>query len=418
MSTELGQLQSGCVVRVWGCNGQVVEEALGLDRTARRQIQEGLRSAGFEPGGADGLFGPRTRAAIRNWQSSRGDRATGYLDDPTAEALRRTGAEPAETAPAAAEAPAPATAGPAAQQPGPATAELEGLFWQSIMNSTNPADFEAYLQQFPNGVFRGLAQNRLVTLRQSEGARPAGAAARAEGAAARAEGAAAVPSGRPAAGSLHAGSNRGKAGDARRRPGEAFDDCDICPEVVVLPGGDLALGRYEVTVGEYQAFASATGGGAGTDCDVHIMDGDSWRNPGFRQTHRHPVTCVSWNDAQAYLAWLSRTTGATYRLPTEAEWLSAVSGAAASCGWQSHFGAESTCPVGAHGRNEVGLADMVGNVGEWMEDCSECENGFRRSRGDNWTLHAVWHSPDTRSRPLPAGRRSYTIGFRVARTLP
>ena len=44
---------SGCVVRVWGCNGPVVEEGLGLDRAARRRIQLGLRSAGFDPGGAD-----------------------------------------------------------------------------------------------------------------------------------------------------------------------------------------------------------------------------------------------------------------------------------------------------------------------------------------------------------------------------
>ena len=54
---------SGCVVRAWGCNGPVVEEGLGLDRAARRQIQLGLRAGGFDPGGADGLFGPRTRAA-------------------------------------------------------------------------------------------------------------------------------------------------------------------------------------------------------------------------------------------------------------------------------------------------------------------------------------------------------------------
>ena len=60
---------SGCTVRVWGCNGQVVEEGLGLDQAARQQIQQGLQAAGFAPGGADGLFGPRTRAAIRSWQS-------------------------------------------------------------------------------------------------------------------------------------------------------------------------------------------------------------------------------------------------------------------------------------------------------------------------------------------------------------
>ena len=79
---------TGCIVRVWGCNGPVVEEDLGLNRATRRQIQLSLRSAGFDSGGADGLFGPRTRAAIRNWQSSRGARSTGYLDRPQFEALR------------------------------------------------------------------------------------------------------------------------------------------------------------------------------------------------------------------------------------------------------------------------------------------------------------------------------------------
>ena len=79
---------SGCTVRVWGCNSPVVEEGLGLDRAARRQVQEGLHAAGFDPGGADGMFGPRTRSAIRSWQTSRGARATGYLDGSSVAALR------------------------------------------------------------------------------------------------------------------------------------------------------------------------------------------------------------------------------------------------------------------------------------------------------------------------------------------
>ena len=70
---------SGCMVLVWGCNGHVVEEGLGLDRASRREIQEGLQAGGYDPGGADGMFGPRTRAAIRSWQSSQGSRATDYL---------------------------------------------------------------------------------------------------------------------------------------------------------------------------------------------------------------------------------------------------------------------------------------------------------------------------------------------------
>ena len=94
---------SGCMVRVWGCNGHVVEEGLGLDRASRREIQAGLQAQGFDPGGADGMFGPRTRAAIRSWQSSQGARATGYLDGASVAGLRpsvagQTTFRPRETA--------------------------------------------------------------------------------------------------------------------------------------------------------------------------------------------------------------------------------------------------------------------------------------------------------------------------------
>ena len=89
----------------------------------------------------------------------------------------------------------------------------------------------------------------------------------------------------------------------------------------MLPGSAVALGRYEVTVGECRAFAAATGSRAATGCwGPSYLDGNngerSWRNPGFPQTDRHPATCVSWDDAQAYASWLSRTTEALYRLPT------------------------------------------------------------------------------------------------------
>ena len=69
----------------------------------------------------------------------------------------------------------PAAAGQRPAPPASATAEQENLFWQSIMNSQNAADFEAYLSQFPNGVFRMLAQNRLSALGMSGGAPSASA---------------------------------------------------------------------------------------------------------------------------------------------------------------------------------------------------------------------------------------------------
>ena len=172
---------SGCIVRVWGCNGPVVEEGLGLDRSARREIQQGLQGQGFDPGGADGMFGPRTRAAIRNWQTSQGARATGYLDGTSVAGLRSSVAgqttfrqreQPAAGASARPSATAVAAARPSASGAPPA-AQQENLFWQSIVNSTDPADFEAYLEEFPNGVFRRLAQNRLAALRSPANDRPA-----------------------------------------------------------------------------------------------------------------------------------------------------------------------------------------------------------------------------------------------------
>ena len=237
--------------------------------------------------------------------------------------------------------------------------QQENLFWESIRGSSNPAEFEAYLDRFPSGVFRALAEARLDAL----------------------------------------------------RAGDVFRDCAECPEMVVLPGGGLAMGRYEVTVGEYRAFASATGGGAGG------CFGDSWRDPGFPQTDRHPVTCVSWDDAQEYVSWLSRRTGATYRLPTEAEWERAAAGSQPGC---DRLGRgtkpDGTCPVGQYGTNAAGLSDMVGNVWEWTSDCREGDCGRRVWRGGSWDDRAEYLRPGARGVPLPALRGVY-FGFRVSRTL-
>lgn len=328
---------TSCLVRAWGCNGPVVEEGLGLDRTVRRQIQLGLRAAGYDPGGADGLFGPRTRAAIRNWQTSRGARATGYLDGAAAELLKTAGAPGPSVSATAAQLERPAaggaqragTAGAAATSPPPASEALEALFWQSIMNSTNPAEFEAYLRRFPNGVFSELAEARLASLQS-----PAGAAAAASGSGVGAGGQPAVV--RPGAGTSATfggpdAAGPAAGGDTAWTPGEVFRDCEDCPEMVVVPAGrfrmgcmsgqgcwndelpvhevqvgSFALSKYEVLFEEYDRFADATG--------RERPDDRGWGR-GVR-----PVINVSWDDATAYAEWLSAQTGATYRLPSEAEW--------------------------------------------------------------------------------------------------
>ena len=99
-----------------GQDPSAAEAALDLDRPTRRSIQQGLSNGGFDPGSPDGLFGPRTRSAIRGWQEARGAPATGYLDARQAELLRAAGTP----RPAATREP-PAVAPPAA-----ARARVEG----------------------------------------------------------------------------------------------------------------------------------------------------------------------------------------------------------------------------------------------------------------------------------------------------
>ena len=128
------------------------------------------------------------------------------------------------------------------------------------------------------------------------------------------------------------------------------------------------------------------------------------------------MTCVSWDDAQEYVSWLSRTTGATYRLPTEAEW-GAAAGSQPGC---DRLGRgtrpDGTCPVGSSGANGVGLSDMVGNVWEWTADCWEGDCGRRVVRGGSWISDAFLLRPGARY-GLRAGDRYDNFGFRVARTL-
>jgi formylglycine-generating enzyme required for sulfatase activity len=130
-----------------------------------------------------------------------------------------------------------------------------------------------------------------------------------------------------------------------------FKDCPTCPEMVVVPSGTFtmgspnnepgrgddedqlqvtipkpfAVGRYAVTRGEFGAFLAASNHKIDSGCNVWTgtewknRPYLSWRSPGFAQTERHPVVCISWNDAKTYVAWLSLMTGKGYRLLSGAE---------------------------------------------------------------------------------------------------
>ena len=450
-----------------------VEVSLDLDRFTRRLIQQGLRNEGFDPGTADGLFGPRTRGAIRDWQRSRGASPTGYLNRAEAERLRAAAAPPpavpgaspplesvspsaslAPPAPASRTADTNAARTPAATEVDPQSASRTNTDPRSAPAARNlelPPEIlvdrhliraERLLAADPAAALE--AMNQILTLRDEHGlvledafrfqyAEAAFAAGRTETAIASLNEylVAAGRAGefyREALELLDSAEVRFRREEAERRradverrratrwpPGQVFRDCEACPEMVVMPGSRLALGRYEVTVGEYRAFASTTDGGAGGGCETFWDRGDSWRNPGYAQTDRHPVTCMSWRDAQAYVSWLSRTSGAPYRLPTWAELVRASDGSPSGCYFRDFVASDgAACPVGTHGPSGLGVSDMLGNVAEWASDCwdGDCRRAAR-AHGGSWGQPANWDS----GLPQPFDRRLDIFGLRVARRL-
>ena len=285
--------------------------------------------------------------------------------------------------------------------------------------------------------------------------------------------------------------------------GATFRDCPNCPEMVVIPDGSFlmgssaadttrdyaamsalerffgrryldeehpqhrvyishafALGKYLVTRGEFAAFVLATGYASAGGCTFYQPAGyryhadGNWQNPGFPQTNRDPVVCVSWRDAQAYVHWLNvklqERTGSEdrlYRLPSEAEWEYAARAGQQTARWWgndvdtnnadcngcgSRWDGIGTAPVGSFRANQFGLYDVLGNAGEWAEDCwhvnydgapidetawatGDCKS--RVARGHDWSSEPfTLRSADRIG--LGADREYNEIGFRVAKTLP
>jgi len=195
----------------------------------------------------------------------------------------------------------------------------------------------------------------------------------------------------------------------------------------------FALGRYEVTFAEYDQCVSEKGCG-------HRPDDEGWGRG------NRPVIGVSWNDAQAYVQWLSGKTGKAYRLPSEAEWeYAARAGSPVAYPWGGEIGSglahcdgcgsewdnKQTAPVGRFAANRFGLHDTVGNVWEWVEDCwnesyggapadgsawrtGDC--GRRVVRGGSWRYIPDGARSANRNR-FVAGVRDVILGFRVAREL-
>jgi formylglycine-generating enzyme required for sulfatase activity len=228
---------------------------------------------------------------------------------------------------------------------------------------------------------------------------------------------------------------------------------------------DFYAGKYEVTVGEFRRFADETGykTEAATQDGCHSWVGDGtekkikdhyWDNTGFPQTDNDPVVCVSWNDVNRYVQWLSKKEGRNYRLLTEAEWEYAArsrgkaylyswgnkkpsgnvadeSARDALAGlkiWEGYRdGYSYTAPVGSFKPNDLGIYDMSGNVYEWVRDWHE-QDYYRHSPEDNpaggvtgtdkllrggaWDLQPDTARTTSRYWNM-AGARAVCIGFRL-----
>ncbi len=233
----------------------------------------------------------------------------------------------------------------------------------------------------------------------------------------------------------------------------------------------LALMEGEVTRRQFGAFVRATRYVVASGCwhwsgskDVFDAQRD-WRNPGFDQNDDHPVVCVSWNDAQAYAQWLSRLTGKSYRLPSEAEWEYAARAGSATrysfgereqdlCTFgnvldltakaqykafgdkwayaQCTDGAVFTVPVARFKPNAFSLFGMHGNAWEWVQDCwhadysaapadasaweQGCESERRVRRGGGWRSMPAFARSAFRARS-PQDARLDNLGFRLLRSV-
>lgn len=253
-----------------------------------------------------------------------------------------------------------------------------------------------------------------------------------------------------------------------------FSDCPECPQLVRIPKGtflmgspdtelghapeegpqrrisfgeDFAFSRYPVTREQFSVFVTVSGYQPTPGCIVNgkLSPKHSWKSPGFEQSGRHPVTCVSPADVDAYLGWLAQRSGKTYRLPSEAEWEFVARAGTTSAYWRGDrlsaldFNAahtrDGTVSTGLTPANKLEVYDVHGNIAQWVADCwrpslgampsngraatssqgSACTSGV--TRGGSWASLALEARSASRH-VVPDSRFGYnTVGIRVARDL-
>ena len=252
----------------------------------------------------------------------------------------------------------------------------------------------------------------------------------------------------------------GPAHAAEKGPGTVFRDCAGCPEMVVIPAGSFRMGDHhgggdadEGPVREVrfaQPFAIAQFETTFAQWDACVADGGCAPGAGDLGWGRggRPAINVSPKDAEAYAEWLSRLTGAQYRLPSEAEWeYAARAGSETRYPWGNDVGRNrancdgcgsgwddaQSAPVGSFPPNAFGVHDTAGNVYEWVADCggetyadapsdgsarpADASCRMRMMRGGSWvSLPRALRSANRVRNPV--GFRDINVGFRVARNLP
>jgi formylglycine-generating enzyme required for sulfatase activity len=245
------------------------------------------------------------------------------------------------------------------------------------------------------------------------------------------------------------------------QPGQSFKECVDCPAMVVVPAGEFMMGspkeekghgsdeepQHKVSI--RQRFAVSRSEVTFEEWDACVTLGGCNYRPSDQGWGRgtRPVINVSWHDARQFVAWLSKRTGKSYRLLSEAEWEEAArAGGDKSYSWGDELGKNNancegcgspwdlkqTAPVGSFAANKFGLDDMQGNVWQWVEDCWHSNYQGAPNDGSAWTKGAncndrvvrggSWDgSPgDLRAANRlnsSSGNRSSRLGFRVGRTL-
>ncbi len=234
---------------------------------------------------------------------------------------------------------------------------------------------------------------------------------------------------------------------------------DETPQHEVAITKPFYMGIFHVTRGQFAAFVADKGYKTDAEKDGwsfawdgkkwNKVNGVTWKKPGIDQTEEHPVVCVSHNDAVAFCEWLSKKTGKTVKLPTEAQWEYACRAGTttpfntgdtigtdqANYNGNTAYGdgkkgqdRQKTTPVGSSNKNAFGLGDMHGNAWQWCADWygkdyysasgndrdpqGPKEGKDRVARGGGWSNPPEGCRSSVRGRSEPAFRND-SIGFRV-----